>query len=427
MGLIMLTTLSRWNRWGGATLSAGIQRDITKKIDSLMNTSDIIVLIGMRRSGKTTVLFQLMDILENQGISKEAILHVNFEEPSLASALNLDLLDTIYNEYRANICPKGKVYVFFDEIQNGPQWERWVRARNETEQIKIILTGSSANLMSRELGTVLTGRHISFIVSPLSFSEYLHFKQIKQPTVLLPIGASHEINHALEHYLYWGGLPEVVLSESDDRRRYLLKQYFDDLLFKDVSMRHEIRDIALLRNLAVYLLTQTASLISYHRIAKQFGISLDKASSYCSFLQEAFLVDFLPFFSLKTAERKRHPFKVHAVDLGLRTVTALTGSEDKGRLMETAVCHQIKRNDNYSVYYWKGTQEIDFLIREGHVVTQLIQVSQDVSSENVLQRELNAFSEAEIQFSKAETRLIVGKQPKKTEPSITPLWLFLLE
>lgn len=355
------------------------------------------------------------------------MLHVNFEEPALATTLTLETLDAIYDEYRHKVFPKGKAYLFFDEIQNVPGWERWVRARNESEDIKIFLTGSSAHLMSRELGTVLTGRHISFTVNPLSFSEYLDFTHISIPKNRLAIQAPHDIAFALEKYMHWGALPEVVLSQSDERREYLLKQYFDDLLFKDVSMRHEIRDIALLRNLAVFLLTQTASLVSYHRISKLLDISIDKTRSYCSFLQEAFLVEYLPFFSLKTTERNRHPFKVHAVDLGLRNAAALTGSPDTGRLMETVVYHQLKMKYKNPLYYWHGKQEVDFLRREGNSVIEIIQAAQQCDDEKIRQRELTALSEAKTRFSKAKTRLIVGKPPKKMEAMMVPLWLFLLD
>ena len=423
----MLSALARWNRWGGAKLNSGVQRHITENIISFVDTPDIVVLIGLRRAGKTTILFQLMDYLETKKIPQEAVLHVNFDEPSLASSLTLDTLDVIYNDYRQKVFPKGKAYLFFDEIQNVPQWERWVRARNESEDIKIFLTGSSAHLMSRELGTILTGRHVSFVVNPLSFSEYLQFQKISIPKKPSLIGASHEINFALEKYLQWGSLPEVVLSQSNDRRELLLKNYFDDLLFKDVAMRHEIRDIALLRNLAVHLLTQTACLASYHRISTLFGISLDKARSYCSFLQEAFLVDFLPYFSLKTSERNRHPFKVHAVDLGLRNIVALTGSSDQGRLMETVVCQKLKMKYKNPLYYWSEKQEVDFVRREGNTIVELIQVAQQCDDEKIRQRELTALQEASARFLKAKTRFIVGKLPKKLDSRITPLWLFLLE
>ena len=421
----MLSILSRWNRWGTARLPAGIVRDATQKIYPVVNTPEIVVLIGMRRSGKTTILFQVMDYLESQKIPQEAMLHINFEEPALASALSLDALDQIYHEYREKIFPTGKAYLFFDEIQNVPQWERWVRARNESENIKIFLTGSSANLMSRELGTVLTGRHVSFHIHPLNFSEFLKFKKISVPknTVIEP---PHEIYHAVENYLLWGGLPEIVLSQSNERRELLLKQYFDDLLFKDVAMRHEIRDIALLRNLAVYLMTQTASLVSYNRIANQFGISIEKSRSYCACLQEAFLVEYLPFFSLKTAERNRHPFKVHAVDLGLRNVVALSCSEDKGRLIETAVCHHLKTKYQTDLYYWKSEQEIDFLRYQKNEVVELVQVVLRGDSEMTLHRELSALSSAKKCFPKASESIVLGKLPKNPNKLMVALWRFLL-
>ena len=177
----MLDSLNRWNRWGQANLQAGFQRTIMQSIIEFIDTPEVVVLTGLRRAGKTTILYQVMDYLENRGIPSEAMLHMNFEEPSLGPMLGLQLLDDLYRTYREEIFPVGKAYIFFDEIQNVPEWERWVRARNESEDIKIFITGSSANLMSRELATLLTGRHISFHVTPLSFTEFLNFKQFKCP------------------------------------------------------------------------------------------------------------------------------------------------------------------------------------------------------------------------------------------------------
>src|SRR3972149_7349548 len=153
----ILQALLRWNRWGSAILDSKIIRDMTKNLVSYLETPEVLVLIGPRRAGKTTILFQLMDNLEKNGVSKDAMLHVNFEEPALGSQLNIDLLENIYHTYRTNIYPQGKAYLFFDEIQNIVNWERWVRSRSETEEVKIVVTGSSAHLMSRELGTLLTG------------------------------------------------------------------------------------------------------------------------------------------------------------------------------------------------------------------------------------------------------------------------------
>lgn len=430
----MLATLSRWNRWGGAHLKSGLIRDVTSTIYPVIKSSDIVVLIGPRRAGKTTVLFQLMDILQTENIPVEAILHINFEEPAFTPCLNLDLLDEIYKTYREEIYPDGKAYLFLDEIQNIPHWERWVRTRNETENIKIFVTGSSSKLMSRELGTLLTGRHVSFKVFPLNFVEYLRFCSIKLPKKRLPISASPQIQHALNSYLQWGGFPEVVVSTDDRRKELLLKQYFDDILFKDIALRHNIRDNMMLRNIAVHLLTQTASLVSFQRISKMFGVSLELAQSYCHYLQEAFMVDFLPFYSLKAAERNRHPQKVHALDLGLRKVVMLSASPDYGRMIETAIYHHLMQQHFDGIFYGKKNGEVDFLVRFGNKLVSAIQaVYEGLDKDSIWERESSVFSDITQGLKKAKKMIVTNQMPNKMiiekakDISILPLWYFLTE
>jgi predicted AAA+ superfamily ATPase len=168
---MIIDILHKWNRWGNNPLESGILRHRTAQITPYMHTKEIIVLVGPRRAGKSTILYQVMDVLEKQNIPQSAMLHLNFEEPKLIPFLNLEGLDTIYDAYREHIFPEGKAYLFLDEIQNIPEWERWVRARIQTEDIKVFITGSSAKLMSREIATVLTGRHLSFEIMPLDFAE----------------------------------------------------------------------------------------------------------------------------------------------------------------------------------------------------------------------------------------------------------------
>ena len=203
----MLEILNQWNRWGAAQLKSGYAREITTKITPFINTNEIVALIGLRRAGKTTVLYQIMDTLESTGTPRQAMLHMNFEEPAIAPKLSLEVLDQIYRTYREEIYPAGKAYLFFDEIQNVPHWEKWVRARNESEDIKIFITGSSANLMSRELATVLTGRHVEFYVTPFSFKEMLRIKQIEIPTSKLKVNPPPIIHNTLNEYMKWGGFP----------------------------------------------------------------------------------------------------------------------------------------------------------------------------------------------------------------------------
>lgn len=428
----MLDILKRWNRWGGASLKSGIERDILPTIKQCLDTPEIIALIGPRRAGKTTVLFQIMDQLEQAGVPLEAMLHINLEEPAFSPELSIELLEKLYRLFRAELYPEGKVYLFLDEIQNVPQWERWLRARNESEDIKIFVTGSSSQMMSRELGTLLTGRHLSFKVFPLSFREFLRFKKIVLPTELLKTNATPQIQNALDSYLRWGGLPEVVLAADDAIKELLLKQYFDDILFKDIVMRHKIRDVFTLRNIAVFLLTQTGSLISLQRIAKIFETSLDLARSYCQYLQEAFLVDFVMYYSNKTTERMRNPQKVYAVDTGLRYIANMAHSADRGHIVETAVFHVLQAQKNDGVFYWKKQVEVDFVIRFGNQITDLIQVvAENLGLDEIQKREFRVLDEAQKNFPKAKSKIIVEVLPKnilaeKDIMELIPLWYFLL-
>lgn len=431
---MLIDTLIKWNRWGRNLLASGYPRQLVTKIIPFLETTETIALIGMRRSGKSTILYQLMDLLEKQGVSQKAMLHINFEEPAFAPELNLQLLDKLYDTYRSEVMPEGKAYLFLDEIQNIPGWERWVRARNETENVKIFITGSSAYLMSRELSTVLTGRHFTFEVWPLNFAEMLAIRQIEIPVVPLPKQAPALIQHQLNFLMKWGSLPKVVLAENDSQREEMLSQYFDDILLRDIAMRHSVRDLSILRSLAVHLLTNTAGLTSFQRLAKVFDVSPTLIQSYTNYLYEAYLLEPVTFFSLKTAERLRNPQKMHAVDLGIRNLVSITHSVDTGKNIESLVFQSIKFQSSQEIYYWKNQGEIDFILRSGNEVTTLIQVVSDgLDKPEVMQREIRALQECLVFFPKAKALLVIAQYPSSNYPAkeaniqTVPLWQFLLD
>lgn len=408
----LVRVLSRWNRWGEARLDAGHARDVTARLRRYLETPEVVALIGPRRAGKTTVLFQLMDALEASGVAPEALLHVNLEEPGFGSHLGLDLLERIYETWRAEVFPGGRGWLFLDEIQGVPEWERWVRTRNELEEVKIFVTGSSGALMSSELATLLTGRHLTFQVLPLSFAELLRFRGLRAPRGPRLADDPPRIRNAVSEYLRWGGFPEVVLTPDSEHKRDLLRQYFDDTLFKDVALRHQVRDLGLLRNLAVYLLGQTASLVSYQRLANVFEISKTAARTYCHYLEEAYLVSFLPFYSLKSAERLRRPSKVHAIDTGLRNAVSLSTAPDRGRMMETAVHNALLGEDTHGLFYWKGEGEVDLAVRRGLGIERLIRVTDEGLLEpGSRRREVDALAGAAEVFPDAERLVVVGAFP----------------
>ncbi len=425
----LLRILVRWNRWGEARLDSGQPREIVAKLEPFLDTPEVVALVGPRRAGKTTVLFQIMDLLEASGVPRKALLHVNLEEPALGLELSMDLLERLYTVYRTEIFPEGQAWLFLDEVQRLPGWERWVRARNETDDVRIFVTGSSSALMAPELATVLTGRHVTFRVMPLSFREFLRFRGIALPKS--QVSDPPRMRNAVGAYLRWGGFPEVVLADSEERKKVLLQQYFDDILFKDVALRHRIRDLPTLRNLAIYLLDQTASLISFQRLSRIFEISLDAARAYCSYLEEAFLVTFVPFYTLKTAERQRRPRKVHAVDPGLRNAVSLTGSPDRGHLMETVAHNALAGEQQDGLYYWKGEGEVDLVVRQGLAVKRLVQVTYEgLSDPAVRQRETRSLAEAAKRFPEAETLLVAHTLPpdsaEEIEVPVVPFWRFLI-
>ncbi len=424
----LLRILSRWNRWGEARLDSGKPREIVDRLGPFLDTPEIVALVGPRRAGKTTVLFQVMDLLEASGVPRKALLHVNLKEPALGPELSPELLERLYTVYRTEIFPEGQAWLFLDEVQRLPGWERWVRARNETDDVRIFVTGSSSALMAPELATVLTGRHVTFRVMPLNFREFLRFRGTALPRGV--VGDPPRIRNAVGAYLRWGGFPEVVLTDSEERKKVLLQQYVDDILFKDVALRHRVRDLPTLRNLAIYLLDQTACLISFQRLARIFEISLEAARAYCGYLEEAFLVSFLPFYTLKTAERVRRPRKVHAVDPGLRNAVSLTGSPDRGYLMETVAHNALAGEQQDGLFYWKGEGEVDLVVRRGLAVKSLFQVTYEGLSEpRVRIRETRSLVEAAGRFPEAEALLVAHTLPpdgaEDLEVPVVPFWRFL--
>ncbi len=400
----------------------------------MLELPEAIVLTGLRHSGKTTILYQVMDELEQQGIPQKAMFYVNFEDPGFSGHLTPHLLDEVYRIYREEVYPTGKAFLFFDEVQVIPEWERWVTARNETENVKIFLSGSSAQLMSRELATLLTGRHLDVRIHPLNFKEFLDFNTIKIPTMPLSLTPPPEIQAALKSYLTWGGLPRVVLTDNDNNKRSLLRGYLDDILFKDVALRHDIRNMRLLKDLAIYLLTQTSCRITFKRLAQIYEVSQNIIQNYCGYIEESCLVSFLSVYSRKAAEINRNPKKTHCHDLGFRHIANMSSTLELGKLIETCVYNQLIRQENDGIYYWNDSGEIDLVLREGIEPTRFIQVTYDgLDDSNILTRETRSLIAAHEKYPEAEKLLITATWSRNLAKKMSdfirvmPLWHFLLE
>lgn len=410
----LLEILASYNRfWTTGRLDAGIKRDLLQRCLSQADTREVVVLKGVRRCGKSTLLAQVMDALLQRGTRPQQLLRVNLEEPLFAAEASVELLEQIYRTWRERVFPEGKGYLFLDEIQNIPGWEGWVRGRCDTEDVKIFVTGSSAQMLSREIGTKLTGRQVSFEVYPLSFSEFLRFKGIEVHTELEYISNKTLIRHHFLEYLKYGGFPEVALKQDDGERELLLKNYFEDILYRDIVTRHEIRDVANLRNLAVFLLTNDTRPTSVNKLKGNFSISQDKTENYLSAILESYLTFQLQKFSWSLKSVQRAGFKPYAIDTGLRNRVAFSFSADAGRLVENVVHNQLRRCFE-EVFFAADGGETDFIVKEGMKIIRRIQVwYEDAPQTEIPERELAAFGK--LQEDDAECLLLTNDLEKEIE------------
>ncbi|MEW6609989.1 MAG: AAA family ATPase, partial [bacterium] len=228
----IIETLLLWNFWEKDIDIGVLREEYLTRIKRYLSTDEIVVVTGVRRSGKSTLLLQVIFELIKNNLPSINTLYVNFEDPRFYNFLNIDLLDRIWQAYNDYLKPKGKVYLFLDEVQKIIGWENWVRAKyDRKEAVKIFVTGSNAELLSSEFASLLTGRHLELFITPLSFREFLIFKGMGIKTdKLWWIQNKNRLNNFTLEYLQLGGFPKIVLTRDELLRKELLTQYFNDIL-----------------------------------------------------------------------------------------------------------------------------------------------------------------------------------------------------
>ncbi|MEW6086769.1 MAG: AAA family ATPase, partial [bacterium] len=246
----IIESLLLWNFWE-KDIEIGIPRkEYLNQLKKYLATDEIVTLTGVRRSGKSTILLQMLSELLRSKVPKKNTLYVNFEDPRFYGSLKIGLLDDIWHAYKDYLKPDGKIYLVLDEIQKIEGWEHWVRsAYDRKENVKIFVTGSNTELLSSEFSTLLTGRHLEMSVMPLNFKEFLNFKGIEIGSDDLWLLKNKNIlKKYLQDYLKIGGFPKIVLTRDELIRMELLSQYFNDILSKDVAERHKIKEVVLLKS-----------------------------------------------------------------------------------------------------------------------------------------------------------------------------------
>lgn len=344
-------------------LSSGMLRDTQIKA---LNTNHALIISGIRRCGKSTLLRQLFEV------DAEKTLHLNFEDPRLA-AFEFQDFERISKYAEDNEI----VHFYLDEIQNIPKWENFVRFKLD-EGYKVTLTGSNASLLSKELGTKLTGRHITKELFPFSFTEYLAFTNALRN------------QDTLTNYLLMGGFPEYIRSEGNVD---ILTNIFNDILLRDIAVRHQIKQTQVIRSLAVFIVSNSANKMSANGLRKQFEIaSTSTVNEYLNYLQDSYLFQSINKFSYSLKSQQVNPKKWYAIDSGLIAVNSKSFTPDTGRLLETIVYLHLRRSYT-EIFYFSEKNECDFVVFKNKAIRLVVQVCFELTSMNK-QREMAGLMEA---------------------------------
>jgi len=382
-----------------------------------MSSSLIKVVLGPRRAGKS--VFSLM-LLKGK-----SFLYFNFDDPALVGEkLDLyELVDELHKFYG------DTKFVLFDEIQNLKGWELFAN-RLHRQGYNLILTGSNANLLSVELATYLTGRHLPIEILPFDFQEFLKAKNFSK------FDQKPELLKLLEQYMTFGGFPEVV-TKNQHPRGYL-DVLFDSLLFKDVVKRHKVRFSEQIDQLGSYLINNVSNQYSFRKLANILKFKSDVTlEKYLKYLEEAYIIFSLSSFSAKAGERLRSPKKIYTVDNGFVASKAVQHFSDNGKLMENLVFTEfVKRGfePNRELFYYKtrNGREVDFAIMNGYEISKLIQVCYDVRNLDAEQREVKSLIEASDELKVDNLTVLTWddeREVKKNGKTVKfkPLWKWLLE
>ena len=396
-----------------------ILRENLSKARNFLKHPNVLVIIGIRRCGKS-IFSYLVEKDKKFG-------YINFDDERIVDlkAENLDkVLQAFYELY-------GEVeYIILDEIQNIPKWELFANRLRRTK--KIIITGSNSKLLSGELATHLTGRHLDIQLFPFSFKEFLNFREFNIQQAYTSKEKS-QIKNYLEEFLKGGGFPESYKFGG----QAVIKVY-DDILTKDILLRYNVKKINELKQLGKYILSNSSDEISYSKLAKILGVNhVSTISNWISYFKEAFLVFELERFSFKLKQQFIAPKKIYCIDTGLINLIGFRFSENKGKIIENAVATELYRRKsqdyNLEIYYWKDHQqrETDFVLKRRNKVRQLIQVCYASSKENIKEKEINSLVRASKDLKCTNLLIITWdyegeiKKEKKAIKFI-PLWKWLL-
>ncbi len=426
--------LTEWNPWWNQKPDFGLlERELTKEVVKWIDRKEIVGILGARRSGKTSLFYLLIQHIMNSADPKN-IFFIKCDDDRVEKK---DLISKSMETYRELLNPKGKVFVFIDEIQEISGWESTLKRMYDLEKdVKFFVSGSNFSVLKEDLAYKLSGRLAYFDLYPFSFKELISSK-LDIGNEVSVLSKKGEIKHHLLHYMESGGFPEVILERDEKKKTQILQFYYDTIVYRDIIKRRGIRNAAKMESMINYLLQNISNPANFSKIGRLVSLSTDSVGEYMKYLQDAFFMFSVPLFSFSVKRQEINPKKIYSVDTGIRNVKGFRFSKDYGRIAENVVFVEIKRrnctNPLFELFYWKnGKHEVDFLLKEGAKTKELIQVCWNDEDEGTKGRELNALLEAMEEFRLKEGLIItedhesVEKIEGKTVRFV-PLWKWLLQ
>jgi len=396
------------------------------------------VCIGVRRCGKSTYLFQVMERLLNRGVPRENILYLNFFDDRLHN-LRQDSLGLITEAYYS-LYPEKKntetVYCFFDEMQAVPGWESFVDRLMRTERCEVYLTGSSARMLSKEIATQMRGRALSWELFPFSFREFLTYKGIESPGAM-STKKRLLVQKAFEEYWETGGFPEVAGLGRHLRIR-IHQEYFHAILSRDLVERHDVSHPKAVTDLAHWLVDNTASLYSVNNLTgylKSLGHKAPKSavSDFLEWFEDAFFLFTARIFDASLARSNTNPKKIYCVDHALVTSVSSGILVNSGHLLENLVFMALRRL-HPEIYYYKtkGGREVDFVVPMRNRARMLVQVCESLAEPQTKKREMAALTEAIAELNLKSGTIVTRNEDARIDTGrgtieVVPAWRFLLD
>jgi len=398
--------------------------------------------IGMRRAGKTSFLYQCLADRLAGGVGRERLVYFNFEDERLGGLVAEDLGVVLEEYYRAFPAFRRaeRVTWCLDEIQVVPGWERFVRRVLDEENVELFLSGSSARMLSREVATSMRGRALETVITPFSFREFARDRGVEWEADRRLVGAAETSAWLarFDEYVEIGGFPESGRMASGRERVALLQGYVDSVLFRDIVERHGIANVVALRAFVRQLLRQAATLFSVSKVHADFrsrGIAVSKETllAMLAHLEDAFLVFTLPVASRSERRRQVNPRKLYLADHGLAQAFSPASGLDRGRMVENLVACELARQSRDLAYVKTADgHEVDFLATGYDGSQRLVQVASDISEAATFGRELRALAGAAAEFPEAGRILLAETDPPRGADMpdgvrLIPVWRWLLE